>query len=234
MPNWCFNYVDIRGNKTVIDKIRKEIEGEKEYPKLFSLFYPIPEELNYTVSQPPSKTDEEIAELVKKYGAENWYHWSIKNWGCKWDARDIEILEDAPEGIHLKFETPWGPPIDFYKNLANDYKVELDATYTEESMACCGKFQSSIVDGDVSVIDDCFDPQVIQDEVLSRYLVTHKNQQVTGQDFLNKVRSIYDKNYPEMNDYHDSEEMFSEWWFENRLEEKEFCAEYGIITKETT
>lgn len=123
MPNWCSNYVYIKGNQTVIDKIRKEIDDKKERPQLFSLFYPVPEELQYTVSHPPTKTDEEIAELVKKYGVEDWYYWSINNWGCKWEAREIEIMESDPKEIYLRFDTPWSPPINFYKNLANDYRL---------------------------------------------------------------------------------------------------------------
>ena len=72
MPNWCSNHLQISGNKEVIEKIKKGIHNNDG---LFKLFYPVPEELNYTVpvvtpsgliELPPSKTDEQIAELVKK------------------------------------------------------------------------------------------------------------------------------------------------------------------------
>ena len=90
MPNWCSNHLEISGNKEVIEKIKKGIHNDDG---LFKLFYPVPEELNYTVGYPPSKTDEQIAKLVKKYGATDWYDWSIKNWGCKWDAANMDIQE---------------------------------------------------------------------------------------------------------------------------------------------
>lgn len=240
MPNWCSNYVYIKGNQTVIDKICKEINGEKEYPKLFSLFYPVPEELNYTVSHPPTKTDEEMLELEKKYGSKDWYDWSINNWGCKWDAReieimesDLEIMESYPKEICLRFDTPWGPPTDFYTKLANDYKVELNATYTEEGMSFFGKWQSIVKDSEVYIHQDDHDIDKMQDDILFRYLAINKDIKVTPSVFLDKVRCLYEKIYPEVCDYYDSEEMFGDWWLENELEEKTFCKKFGIINETT-
>ena len=235
MPNWCSNYLEISGNKEVIQKIHKEIKGGKEYPKLFSLFYPIPEELNDAiVTHLPSKTDDKISELVKKYGAEDWYYWSINNWGCKWDARDIHIEESNDVFLHLCFNTPWSPPIDFYTKLANEYKVEITATYTEESVAFCGRFQSSVDDGEVVINHDSYDTGHLQKEVLSLYAEQNKDKQVTAGDFYNELHSIYFKSYPEICEYYDSEEMFGEFWLEDRLEDKEFCKQYGIINETTT
>ena len=234
MPNWCSNHLQISGNKEVIQKIHKEIKGGKEYPKLFSLFYPIPEELNYTVGHPPSKTDEQIAELVKKYGATDWYDWSIKNWGCKWDARDIEIEESGDDNfLYLIFNTPWSPPIDFYNKFAKEYKLEMDATYTEEGMDFCGRFKSSVVRGEVVIDDICYDTGHLQTDVLSLYAEQNRDKQVTADEFYNELHSIYFKFYPEIGDFYDSEEMFNEFWLEDRLEDKEFCKKYGIINETT-
>lgn len=52
--------------------------------------------------------------LVKKYGADNWYDWSLNNWGCKWDANS-ERVEDGD--YEFRFETPWGEPEDLLKSL---------------------------------------------------------------------------------------------------------------------
>jgi len=226
MPNWCSNYVHIQGNKTVTDKIRKGIENEEG---LFKLFYPIPEELNYEVSHPPSKTDEEIQALTEKHGAGDWYTWSLKKWGCKWDARDIDIQEDKDDCLYLTFNTPWGPPIDFYKNLAKDYKVEMSADYYEEGMEFCGKFLSLVEDGEVYISEDERNIGEMRDDILSRYIVINKHIEATSEDFLEKVRCLYEKIYPEVNDYYDSEIMFNDFWLECEIENDEFCKQYGII-----
>ena len=199
------------------------------------MFYPIPEELNDTiVTHLPSKTDEQISELVKKYGAEDWYYWSINNWGCKWDARDIHIEESNDVFLHLCFNTPWSPPIDFYTKLANEYKVEITATYTEESVAFCGRFQSSVEDGEVVINHDSYDTGHLQTDVLNLYAIQNKDKQVTADEFLDELHSIYFESYPEIGDFYDSEEMFGEFWLEDRLEDKEFCKQYGIISETTT
>ena len=241
MPNWCYNHLEISANadyilplKEVIQKIIKESNGKKEYPKLFSLFYPVPEELNYTVGYPPSKTADQIAELVKRYGATDWYDWSLKNWGCKWDAADMDIQESNDVFIHLCFNTPWSPPISFYTKLANDYKVDIHATYSEEGMSFCGKWQSTVKDNEVFIREDDHDISHLQKELLSLYTEQNKDKQVTPDDFLDKVRCLYWKIYPEVCDYYDAEEMFGDWWIENRLEDEEFCKQYGIIKETTT
>ena len=231
MPNFCNNYVHIKGNKIVTDKIRKGIENDEG---LFKLFYPIPEELNYEVSHPPSKTDEEIQALAEKYGATDWYDWSLKNWGCKWDARDIDIQEDKDDCLYLTFATPWSPPIDFYKNLANDYKVEMTADYREEGMEFCGKFQSLIKDGEVYTNEDYRNIYEMREDILSRYLKINKNIEITPDDFLQKLRSLYEKNYPEVDDYYDSYEIFDDYWVESQMKEKKFCKKFKIINKTTT
>ena len=227
MPNWCNNTLRITSkDKTVIDKIRKGVYNDS---KLFALFYPIPEELNYTKSNPPSKTDEEIQALKEKYGATDWYDWSITNWGCKWDACDIDIQEDEQDYLFLSFSTPWAPPMDFYKNLANDYKVEIYASYTEEGMEFCGKFETLVKDGEVYISEDYRNTDEIRDDILSRYLVINKNIEVTSEDFTDALRSLYVKIYPEVNDYYDSEIMFNDFWLECEIENDDFCKQYGII-----
>ncbi|WP_302552861.1 hypothetical protein [uncultured Bilophila sp.] len=66
--------------------------------------------------------------LVKKYGADNWYDWSLNNWGCKWNANS-EPVEDGD--YEFRFETPWGEPEGFIKKFALEaYKKCPDSTFT--------------------------------------------------------------------------------------------------------
>lgn len=43
------------------------------------------------------------------YNALNWYDWSIKNWGTKWNASEFEVQDDFKS---LLFETAWDPAIE--------------------------------------------------------------------------------------------------------------------------
>ena len=54
--------------------------------------------------------------LIKKYGTNNWYDWSNRNWGTKWGDCDLEVeintynhLENKGEYGDLKFESAWSP-----------------------------------------------------------------------------------------------------------------------------
>lgn len=100
MANWVTNYLTVK--REIAEKYILNKENEVD----FEILVPMPEELKDTIAPCPS--DEE---LEKKYGASNWYDWSIKNWGCKWNASfvDIEEVGDDDE-VRLTFETPWTTP----------------------------------------------------------------------------------------------------------------------------
>ena len=84
----------------------------------------------------------------------------------------------------------------------------------------------------------------IMEDVLLRYIRTYQTKskrlgdykmpQVNQEGFLNRVRELCSEVYPEINEYHKSKEMFSDWWIEDRIENKMFCFMYGIVTKKTT
>lgn len=43
---------------------------------------------------------------ARKYGAMNWYEWSVKNWGTKWNACNTVV-----NGSEMTFDTAWSPAI---------------------------------------------------------------------------------------------------------------------------
>lgn len=49
---------------------------------------------------------EKCVENLRKYGAMNWYEWSIQNWGTKWNATDTVI-----DGSSMTFSTAWDPAL---------------------------------------------------------------------------------------------------------------------------
>ena len=47
-------------------------------------------------------------ENLKEYGSLNWYEWSIKHWGTKWNS---DSFETSQEGYSFSFETAWSPAL---------------------------------------------------------------------------------------------------------------------------
>jgi hypothetical protein len=93
MPNWVTNYLQIKKGdpQQVWDAIRGE-EDAFDYNRLI----PQPSDL---YREPVS------AEDIEK-NPHNWYTWNNENWGVKWNASDVR-----QEGDHIRWESPWGPPL---------------------------------------------------------------------------------------------------------------------------
>jgi hypothetical protein len=98
---------------------------------------------------------------VKKYGADNWYDWSLQNWGTKWNCSDAFINESG-----MSFTTAWSPPLPVIAVLAKKLNKDLRMTYIEVGMAFCGEF---IAYADGTSEDAEYDisnaPQELLDEV---------------------------------------------------------------------
>jgi hypothetical protein len=134
MPNWCYNNVTVsHDNPELIAKFVKATEEGN----LFNTFAPMPEEIRNT-----SVPSEHNQALIEKYGGGDWYSWSIRNWGTKWDIADSfvsEISEDKLTAI-VSFSTAWSPPIEFFETLVG-LEFAVDAIYTEESMSFAGRYK---------------------------------------------------------------------------------------------
>jgi hypothetical protein len=62
-----------------------------------------------------------------------WYDWNIRNWGCKWDARVEDEQRNGDLDWSVMFETPWGPPLEFYQELAARFPhISMESVCIEE------------------------------------------------------------------------------------------------------
>jgi len=115
MPNWCNNTLAISGDERVVQEFRKKARGRNpKYPSSpykeaienllsFHQFLPVPEDV-----------------LKEEYGKAG-YKWECKNWGVKWGACNVQ-LEGSEEGsVTYLFDTPWGPPLPWMKEVAKQY-----------------------------------------------------------------------------------------------------------------
>ena len=83
MANWCENYVEIKGPKKILDNIEtivdeKNNDKEREHG-LLNYLRPIPKEEK-----------------------ENWYKWSVDNWGTKWDVKEFYSIKRNSDKSLLK------------------------------------------------------------------------------------------------------------------------------------
>ena len=134
MPNWCKNNLRIKDNG---EKVLELLEYVKDENGHFTMnkAVPMPEELK-TTSSPVRDTvpDEERKRLIEMYGADNWYDWSCKNWGVKWDANDSGFWKDGEDWI-ISFSTPWGPPCEFMKKLSAQFpKMTFILQFADEGI----------------------------------------------------------------------------------------------------
>ena len=70
-------------------------------------------------------TQDKHDEFILKYGYDNWYDWSIFNWGTKWNAYDVTEWSINENGDNssatIYYETAWSPATVLWLNVSKDY-----------------------------------------------------------------------------------------------------------------
>lgn len=113
MPNWCDNSVRLtHSDKSKVDALEAVLQGEDK--QVFNHLRPIPE----------SEKD-------------NWYDWSINNWGTKWEISIIDWERQDDDTIWISFETAWAPPLALYQYLF-EQEWYVEGLYHESGCAFCG------------------------------------------------------------------------------------------------
>lgn len=182
MPNWVRNRISIKG-ENVSDIVMSLMTFDNDGDELefdFNKIIHRPEELNIEKSSKQQegidylkgklnlaslkrrhKEDyKEIIELgqmalnnLAKYGATDWYEWSLKNWGCKWNASNTYLSQDRKV---IEFETPWAPCIPIIVALSKKYpELEITYEYAEEQIAYYTGMM--VIKGGEIIMDICED-----------------------------------------------------------------------------
>ena len=141
MPNWCYNHLEVTGDEKqlqkFVEKSTTNIERDDEFS--FNGTYSMPKTLRITAG-----THLSFIEKIKKYiniklyKHDNWYNWSIANWGTKWDACEPEILHNDIDLFRVSFETAWSPPIAWIDNIMKDFPDLCFTLEYEEPGMCFG------------------------------------------------------------------------------------------------
>lgn len=133
MPNWVYN------NISVEEKYAEKLQEIVKKGGICETYRPIPRILKestqsptkivsveeYNESREKNKTakykifpiTQELSDTYKKlYGYDNWYDWSLNNWGTKWG----ECHPDC-DGAIYSYTTAWSPlSFELLKKLAKD------------------------------------------------------------------------------------------------------------------
>ena len=168
MPNWCNNTFELVAPKEKVREFESFL-NEKNGKDWFDFFLPCPPELKDGGAV--SFHDEPKPDLVEKYGASDWYTWSVNNWGCKWncDAQDWNVDDYDDENLSIKFwfDSPWGPPTELYNFIDAQDDLNVFANFHEEGMAFVGKFEYGSVDSyDYSDLESL---DMIPDEIVEEW-----------------------------------------------------------------
>lgn len=107
MPNHIRNSITIDNNekaKAIFEVIKKDEEGLGSID--FEKIIPMPKDIF---------RGNLGSEEREKYGSDNWYDWSIANWGTKWPGYDFGEYDG---GNSIEFSTAWSPPFPIYEKLS--------------------------------------------------------------------------------------------------------------------
>ena len=77
-------------------------------------------------------------ENLEAYGCKDWYSWSIKYWGTKWNAYDCSNGEWGT----ISFDTAWATPFPVMQKLARMFpELSLEVKFADEDLGNnCGKY----------------------------------------------------------------------------------------------
>ena len=145
MPNWCRNQITIQSkDKQLIRNLRDDLE-DMNGKGLLHYMYPMPHELRNTTKG--WSNSEPNQEFIDKYGFDNWYDWSLHNWGTKWDVDfDLKFVSfadiDTPTPLTLEFNSAWSPPLAVWQKFVDRYpKGTFEVAhlqYIESGCQFCG------------------------------------------------------------------------------------------------
>ena len=144
MPNWCSNYISVRGtNSAEIKRLADAFDAGE----LCNAVIPLPEILKDTTS-PVQQGEEEIAEARRKAcGYTDWYSFQTSRWGTKWDINIGNVCDRDEDGLGFNghFDTAWSPPMGVLEQMVEN-GLEVTCYYNEPGMAYVGKYENGIDD----------------------------------------------------------------------------------------
>lgn len=126
MPNWVSNKLSLQGTPDLVDQVRSKLSQPYETNHLMFTEGGELTHVKSTQQYPISFWNIVAPTDLDHYFKEGWYSWNVKNWGCKWNACNIVMLDDTSDSYgtvtaHYLFDTPWSPPVEAIAKLSQQY-----------------------------------------------------------------------------------------------------------------
>lgn len=138
MPNHVKTIIRLSGDKEQVKQLL-ETHITKVLPERFDFETILPMPENVFRGNLGQKEE-------RLHGKNNWYHWSIENWGTKWNSYDFIQLSAKI----FSFQTAWTFPFPVIEKLSTMYPdVKMHIMYADEDIGSnYGKFyiQNGIID----------------------------------------------------------------------------------------
>jgi hypothetical protein len=133
MPNWCANRVFFGLNDTEDSKAFRDWIGMPEDEDADEVLR-FEGEFDFERIAP-------IPEVLLENGG--WYDWCIANWGTKWNAQNVYLNMNEPDGIEITFDTAWAPASGIYdlieeKIAEEQWDITVSWFYDEPGMQFAG------------------------------------------------------------------------------------------------
>ena len=122
MPNHVTNVIEFYCDPEKVAEIKKFMTNEADDRKFdFNKLIPMPEHIFRGDLGPDER---------KKYGADNWYDWSVEHWGTKWNAYEVWWGDDVVE-----FNTAWSSVPKIVRALSKRFPdVKMDYQLADEDI----------------------------------------------------------------------------------------------------
>jgi hypothetical protein len=139
MPNWCINYLDVNGEKDILKKFIEENRNDED------------DSLAQRLDNSDKDYDLSKLSFEKSVSIGEWnYDRAVKEWGCKWDASDVELFfDEESETAQYVFSTPWSPPTEWLKKVGKKYK-DLIFKLKSEEPGCDFVYFLEIEEGEIT------------------------------------------------------------------------------------
>lgn len=140
MPNHVINKLTIDEKGTKLDIILQTIKGD-DTPIDFEKILPMPIHI--------SKGNLSYIDKKESNG-DNWYDWSIKNWGTKWNSYDGYV-----EGSTIVFSTAWSCPMPVLQKLSEMFPdTHFSLIYADEDIGYnvgMVEISNGIIEGEIEL-----------------------------------------------------------------------------------